>query len=66
MKKRVEIRIGELVLHGIADGQRGAVGEAVQRELARIAAEGGFARGEAPAISPIRLPIDLPPGGKSS
>lgn len=71
MKKRVEIRIGELVLHGIPAGQRGAVGEAVQRELARIAAQdgagaGGFAQGEVPSMSPIRLPISLPPGRKPS
>ena len=66
MKKRVEIHVDQLVLHGIPAGQRRAVGEAVQRELARIAGAGGFAQGEAPSISPIRLPIGLPPGRKPS
>jgi hypothetical protein len=59
VKKRVEIHVGQLVLHGIPAGQRQAVGEAVQRELARIAGEGGFAQGDVPRIPripPLRLP----------
>jgi hypothetical protein len=71
VRKRVEIHVDRLVLHGIPAGQRRAVEEAVQTELARIAAqdsagEGGFARGETPAISPIRLPIGQPPARKPS
>jgi hypothetical protein len=67
VKKRVEIHVDELVLHGIPAGQRQAVGEAVQRELARIAAQdsagaGGFAQGAVPSIPPI----SLTPGRKLS
>jgi hypothetical protein len=72
VKKRVEIHVDELVLHGIPAGQRQAVVEAVQRELARIAAQdsaaqdsagaGGFAQGAVPSIPPI----SLTPGRKPS
>jgi hypothetical protein len=58
----MEIHVDELVLHGIPAGQRQAVGEAVQRELARIAGEGGFAQGAVPSIPPI----SLTPGRKLS
>jgi len=60
VKRRVEVRVGRLVLHGVAPGDRRAVGEAVERELARIAGEGGFAPGRTPTLPPI----SLPQGGK--
>ena len=56
MKKRVEIQVDQLVLHGIPAGQRRAVGEAVERELAKIGLQEGFAPGRAPQIPPVRLP----------
>jgi len=62
MKKRVEIHVDQLVLHDVPAGQRQAVGEAVERELAKIAVQEGFAAGRAPQIPPIRLPG----GGKPS
>jgi hypothetical protein len=62
VKKRVEIHVDRLVLHGIPAGQRGAVGEAVERELAKIGVQEGFAIGRAPQIPEIRLP----PGRKPS
>jgi hypothetical protein len=37
----VELRIEELVLHGFASGDRYAIGEAVERELARLLGEQG-------------------------
>jgi hypothetical protein len=37
----VELHIGELVLEGVAAGDRGAVAEALRAELARLVAEGG-------------------------
>jgi len=60
--RRVEIRIDRLVLHGVAPGDRRAVAQAVERELARIAGEGGFATGRTPSLPPIPLPR----GGKPS
>jgi hypothetical protein len=37
----VEVRIDELVLHGFAPGDRYVIGEAVERELARLLGERG-------------------------
>ena len=42
MKKRVEIAVDRLVLRGLQPGQGRRVAEAVQRELARLGAEGGL------------------------
>jgi hypothetical protein len=36
------VHIGELILHGIAPGDRYRVGEAVERELARLFLESGI------------------------
>jgi hypothetical protein len=56
MKKRVEIHVDRLVLHDVPAGQRGAVSEAVERELAKIGLQQGFAPGRTPQIPPVRLP----------
>jgi hypothetical protein len=37
----IELHIEELVLHGFAPGDRERIGEAVERELARLVAEQG-------------------------
>ena len=42
--RRVEIQIDELVLHGFGPGDRFAIAEAVQQELARHVSEGGLPR----------------------
>jgi hypothetical protein len=38
---QIELRIEELVLHGFAPGERYAIGEALERELARLLGEQG-------------------------
>lgn len=38
----VELHIEELVLHGFAPGDRYAIGDAVEREIARLLGEQGF------------------------
>jgi hypothetical protein len=44
MKPRsVELRIEELVLHGLASGDHSRIGDAVERELAHLFAEQGMA-----------------------
>ncbi|MBX9580613.1 MAG: hypothetical protein K2X87_09925 [Gemmataceae bacterium] len=45
MTPRVEVDIGELVLHGFDPRDRHAIGDAVQRELARLFAERGVPPG---------------------
>ncbi len=51
MKRNVELRLKELVLHDFAPGNRHRVGEAAERELSRLFAEHGvpplLAHGEA-------------------
>ncbi len=42
---RIELHIDELVLHGFAPGDRFRIGEAVERELTRLAAEHGLPQG---------------------
>ena len=42
MTRRIEVSIGELVLHGVAHRDRGAVAEGLERELARILTERGL------------------------
>lgn len=61
MKKRIEIQVDQLVLHGIPAGQRRAVEEAVERELARIAVQEGITAGRVPAIPPLDLPREGKP-----
>ena len=62
MNRRVEIRVDRLVLRGIPAAQRRFVREAVERELARIGAQGEITAGR-----PIQVPeISLPPGGALS
>ena len=56
MKKRVEVHVGRLVLHDVPAGQRRGMGEAIERELAKIGLEQGFAPGKAPQLPPVRLP----------
>lgn len=46
-RPNVELHIEELALHGFPSGARHAIGDAVQRELARLIAE----RGLAPALA---------------
>ena len=41
MKRKVELHIEELVLHGFPPGDRHRIGDAATRELARLFAEGG-------------------------
>jgi hypothetical protein len=60
---RIELSIGEVVLHGFAAGERAAIGEALARELERRLAEPGVAQriaraGSRPAIATeaLRLP----------
>lgn len=38
---RIELEIGELVLHGFAPGDRHRIAEAMERELSRLLADGG-------------------------
>ncbi len=40
----VELHIGELILHGIAPGDRYRIAEAIERELARLLADEGVPR----------------------
>ena len=47
MKDDVELQIDELVLNGFAGADRHAIGEAVERELARLLME----QGATPAVS---------------
>jgi len=47
MKPNIELHIEELVLHGLAPGERDRIGEAVRRELARLLAE----QGEPPGLA---------------
>ena len=49
--ENIELHIEELVLHGFAPGDRYRIGEAVERELARLFAEQG-------------VPPSLAPGGE--
>ncbi len=51
----VEVHIGELVLHGFAAGDRYAIGEAVERELARLLTEQGVPPGLAQGGEVARL-----------
>jgi hypothetical protein len=46
---KVELHIEALVLHGLAREESARIGEALQRELARLLAEGGLAPGLAKA-----------------
>jgi|GEM_PF-486372 len=45
LRHSVELHIDELVLHGFAPGQRYAIGDAVERELARLFNERGLPPG---------------------
>lgn len=56
MNRRVEIDVDRLVLHGIQAGQRQAVRQAVERELARLGAQGEIAAGRPLQIPEIQLP----------
>ena len=47
--RRISLRIGELVLHGIADADREEVGSAVRSEVARLLAQGGVPAAWLPA-----------------
>ncbi len=51
----IELHIEELVLHGVAPGDRHAVGGAVQAELTRLFAESGAPRGLAAGGSVGRI-----------
>jgi len=62
VKKRVDIDVDRLVLHGTQAGQRRFVREAVERELSRIGTQGEITAGR-----PLQIPeIQLPRGGKLS
>lgn len=56
MTKRMEIDVDRLVLHGLPAGQRRAVRQAVERELARLAEGGEIAAGRQLRIPQIQLP----------
>jgi hypothetical protein len=56
VKKRVEIEIDRLVLHGIPAAGRRAVLEAVERELSQQALRGGIPADREVRIPEIRLP----------
>ena len=45
LKPNVELHIDELVIHGIGASDRGRIGEAVERELARLLSERGLPMG---------------------
>ena len=50
--RSIDLHIDELVLHGFAPGDRYAIAEAVERELARL-----FAKGDMPAAFVDRVEI---------
>ncbi|HEX4961796.1 MAG TPA: hypothetical protein VF173_13215 [Thermoanaerobaculia bacterium] len=56
MRKRVEIGVDRLVLHGLPAGHRRAVRVAVERELARLGTRGEIAPGRQLQIPQIQLP----------
>lgn len=56
MKKRVEIHVGQLMLHGLQAGQRRAAREAVERELTLLGTQGKIAGAPQLSLSEIRLP----------
>jgi hypothetical protein len=63
--RRIELRIGELVLEGVAPAEAGAVGAALEHELARLVGEHGApsrpaAIDEAPAAEIERRPGEPP------
>jgi hypothetical protein len=55
MRPNIELHIEELGLHGFAAGDRYRIGEAVQRELARLLAEQGVPPGLARGGEVARL-----------
>jgi len=61
MKNRVEIRVDQLVLHGLPAGQRRFVREAVARELARAGDRREIMTGRQLQIPEIQLPREGKP-----
>lgn len=61
MKKRVEIRVGRLVLQGIQAGQRRFVKQAVEGELTRLGAQGEITPGGQLRIPAVHLPREGKP-----
>jgi hypothetical protein len=67
---RIEVHIEELVLHGFAAGDRFAIGDAVERELGRLFADGGLDGLAGTQRRPVRMPQDdggvfhIEPGAK--
>jgi hypothetical protein len=59
----IEIHIEELVLEGVAPGDRHRVAEAFAQELARLTAEQGFPRGRAAGQTVDRLDAGTLPRG---
>jgi hypothetical protein len=64
---QIEIQIDELILHGLAPGDRWAIGEAMQNELTRLIAEQGLtplnSNGEITRVNGGAF--DVRPGSKS-
>jgi hypothetical protein len=45
--REIHVKIGELILHGVAPADAAAVGDAAERELTRLFSEGGVPDGVA-------------------
>ena len=63
----VELRIEEVVLHGFGSGDRNAIGEAIERELSRLLADGVPPHGLTGDRHVAELDggrFDLPPGAR--
>lgn len=58
---RIELRIDELVLHGVALRDRHRVADAIERELARLVADGGAPAAAALATNPAPARPAPPP-----
>ena len=57
---RVDLRIDELTLHGVAPGDRHRVADAIGRELARLIADHGLPTGLGRATDDARAPAPGP------
>jgi hypothetical protein len=64
---RIDLRIDELILHGVAASDRHRVADAIEHELARLIAERGVPGGLAPRADDARAPAALavPRSGRS-
>jgi hypothetical protein len=60
--RRVELRIEELVLEGVAPAEAHRVGAAVERELARLVRDNGVPEGAGAVRAPAPASIERLPG----